>query len=189
MFALHLLAHHWLNHRDSDTEFWAFWGCAFLQLCEFANAPRKQYTLSMLGATSQRLFQAQYVTNSQTLLYTTNVMSRWDLTPQTWCWGDWQLLPNPDSMQLWEVSPSGTSSNTRTGSVAHNVQVQMLVQYPCFQGVGPEQIEKLQEAAGTILNKLWNYDSAQHGIHHNLTIWSQKDLCLHCICWPIGWII
>ena len=128
---------------------------------------------------------------SQTLKhYTTNVMSRWDLTPQTWCWGDWQLLPNPDSMQLWEVSPSGTSSNTRTGSVAHNVQVQMLVQYPCFQGVGPEQIEKLQEAAGTILNKLWNYDSAQHGIHHNLTIWSQKDLCLHCICWPIiGWII
>ena len=88
-------------------------------------------------------------------------MSRWDLTPQTWCWGDWQLLPNPDSMQLWEVSPSGTSTNMRTGSVAHNIQVQILVQYPCFQGVGPEQIEKLQEGAGTTLNKWWNYDCAQ----------------------------
>ena len=22
--------------------------------------------------------------------YTTNVMSRWTLTPQTWCWDDWQ---------------------------------------------------------------------------------------------------
>ena len=84
MFALHLLAH-WLNHLDSGAEFWAFWGCAFLQLCEFVNVPRKQYTLSMLGATSQRLFRAQHVTNSQTLhhkrdvemrSYTTNVMLR-----------------------------------------------------------------------------------------------------------------
>ena len=84
MFALHLLAH-WLSHLDSGTEFWAFWGCAFLQLCEFVNVPRKQYTLSMLGATSQRLFRAQHVTNSQTLhhkrdvemrSYTTNVMLR-----------------------------------------------------------------------------------------------------------------
>ena len=41
----------------------------------------------------------------------------------------------------------------RTGSVAHNIQVQILVQYLCFQGVGPEQIEKLQEGAGTTLNK------------------------------------
>ena len=84
MFALHLLAH-WLSHLDSGTEFWAFWGCAFLQLCEFTNALRKQYTLSKVGATEQHRFSAQHVTDSQTLhhkrdvemrSYTTNVMLR-----------------------------------------------------------------------------------------------------------------
>ena len=54
------------------------------------NATRKQHTPETSGATSKHSYLTQHVTILRH--DDTNVLSRWSLTPQTWCWDEWQLL-------------------------------------------------------------------------------------------------